>query len=308
MQIGIVGASGFLGMNLMRHLISAEVYHVHAWSRTKPENTEVPEPRNWTLCDLSDKARLAQFVSELDAIFYLAHTGTPTTKLRHWHEVQENLAALLEFLEILKSRRKKIKLIYSSSGGAIYGKSSKWVPWLETDIPQPISSYGVLKLAAEHYIRLAVLEGVCEAICLRVGNPYGDAFPHRTAQGLIDVTINRTIRGEPVNMFTPKETVRDFIYMDDLNAAWEACLKLDTAFEVINIGSGIGVSLNDALDLIARLSKSPTRIEYSPVHDVHTVDWSVLNAKKAEELLGWRPSVSLQDGIARSLQVAHLIA
>lgn len=308
MQIGIVGASGFLGMNLMRHLLSAEVYHVHAWSRSKPAHSQVPRPRSWTLSNLSDRARLAQFVADLDVVFYLAHTGTPTTKFPLWQEAEENLAALLGFLEVLKSTRKKVKLVYSSSGGAIYGKSAKRVPWVETDVPHPVSSHGVLKLAAENYIRLAVLEGVCNALCLRIGNPYGNAFPHRGVQGLIDVTIGRTARGEAVTMFSPKETVRDFIYMDDLNAAWEACLKLDAAFEVINIGSGMGVSLSEVLDLIARLSKSPAKIDYNPVHDVHVVDWSVLNPKKAEALLGWKPSVALQNGIERSLQAAHLVA
>lgn len=298
MRVGVIGGSGFLGMNILRHLAQNSLFQLSASYRFKsPTSNSLAK---WSQLDLASNENLDAFLNGLDAVIYLAHTGGPHD-VKNWEEDRsQNLQPIENLFSALRkqTRTKPIKMIYFSSGGALYGKSSSHTPWKESDHPQAVSSYGKLKKMAEDLFEKAAQEGLCECICLRVSNPYGNHFEHSKKQGIIDVAISKIKSDEPFTLYGSKDFVRDFIHMDDLMIAVELCLKHSTRFEVFNIGSGIGSSIGSILESVQNTFGKSLKIEVVPMSaGVVPVEWSVLDISKAKKILNWSPKIALSEGL-----------
>ena len=128
--------------------------------------------------------------------------------------------------------------MYFSSGGAVYAPKHDRVRYRETDVCAPLSSYGIQKLAAEHYLRLAAFRGLLTATVLRVGNAYGTLLPQHRMQGLIGVAINCVVHNRPVRVFGNPANVRDYIHLDELCNLAERVARPVEEFSIVNVGSG----------------------------------------------------------------------
>lgn len=302
MRIGVIGASGFLGSNLIRHLRMNSSYEVTAFSRTEHE-VYAGTGTKWVRTDLSEVSEVKALIDPLDVVYYLAHQGAPNSPLGWIDEVETNLRPLMTFLEAVKGRGRPLKVIYTSSGGAIYGRSASHRPWLESDPIRPLSAYGVTKLSAEQFLRIASLSGNLQISSLRISNPYGNHFPHRKNQGLIDVAVRNLLEGKVLNVFVPMENVRDYIHMDDLTGAMEKCMELTGAFDVLNLGSGTGISIRGIVDRIEGATGRKLQINHAPAAASGTdIDWSVLNIDHARKSLRWEPRYDLDSGLGEYLK------
>jgi UDP-glucose 4-epimerase len=302
MNLGIIGASGVLGSNLLRHLAMQGKHTIRCQNRSGTGST-AHLATDWMTFKLSDSLATARFLDGLDAIFYLAHKGVPGEEKSWIYEEEQNLPDFLHFLESVKIAGEKkdtpLKLIYASSGGAIYGPSASKTPWRESDSTNPAGSYGVLKLAAEHFLRVASDRGHCRALALRISNPYGNHFPHEKMQGLIDVLARKIRNNEIITISANLNTVRDYIHMDDLNRAFEASLELTSGFQIINIGSGVGRSIREVLDAFKKHSVAKTEFQLSESQNQSIINWSVLDISKAKKILNWSPTVEFSESIRR---------
>jgi UDP-glucose 4-epimerase len=300
--VGITGATGFLGDYILRRLVSTGRYDFRALSRSPANPATTPQKVVWQRGDLSSARDCDIFTRDLDAVIHFAHANTPLSSHRDWAaDALLNLAPSLNLIEAVRRQRRCLDLVFASSGGAVYGRRSHRAPFLESDPTHPQSPYGIVKLAIESYLRLAVDEGWFRVSVLRIGNPYGTLLLPERRQGLIGVAMNQVLRGEPVPIYGNPRNVRDYVHLSDVARIVERCLEPTWPFEIYNVGSGQGASTAEIVDLIEKTTRIPvSRREVPGVADADRLpSWSVLDIAKAATALGWSPQVSLSEGIER---------
>ena len=301
-QIGVTGASGFLGGYIIRYLLETERYAIRALSRSAEKLGSAPAALTWERGDLTSAHDCESFVRDVDAVVHLAHANTPLSSHRDWaSDALLNVLPTLNLIEALRRRQRRIDLVFASSGGALYGAGPAGTPYKEGDPARPTSPYGVVKLAIEHYLRLAAAEGWLRVIVLRMGNPYGRLLsPHRR-QGLIGVAMRQVLRGEPVPIYGDPRNVRDYIHLSDVAAVIERSLNPPQPFAIYNIGSGRGATTEEVLALLERIvgHTVPRQLLGEVDNADRLVRWVVLDIARAQRELGWRPAVSLEVGVER---------
>jgi UDP-glucose 4-epimerase len=208
----VIGGGGFLGVNLCRRLASSGV-RVRAFGRRCPFPQDL-EGVEWRQGDFSDTAALASAIESYEILFHLVQTNTPqSANLDMAGDVRQNVISSLALLDI--SRKLQVKRIgFVSFGGTVYGEA-KELPTPETAPTDPITAYGISKLAIEKYLALYEhLYGLSFRV-LRVANPFG---PFQTAtknQGIIAALISRGLDNENIDIWGDGSVVRDFVFVDD---------------------------------------------------------------------------------------------
>lgn len=303
MRIGITGATGFLGSYLLRHLIENHKHSLRALTRTLSLDIGIESGIvNWQQGDLQSIKVCEDFVQDLDVVIHLAHTNTPLTSNRSLpSDIMANMLPVANLLQAIKEQTHKPHFIYASSGGAVYSCMKQDGPFRETDRCIPNSSYGIQKIAAEHYLRMAAEESWLTATCLRIGNPYGILLPLERLQGLIGVVLNQLIHNKPVRIFGNLDNVRDYLHLKDLCRLFEAVLIPHKSFDIFNVGSGKGYSVEEILSLIERFSgRNILRQPTTPNAEFyHLPSWVVLDIAKAKSELGWQPQIELEHGLKK---------
>ena len=255
MRIGFAGSRGAIGSYLLPRIASRYGGSVRLFLR----NVRVGElyHDSEVLCgDLLSPKDCGRFVKGLDVIYYLAHCNTPVSSDRDQpNDALLNVVPLLNFLQAIQDEETKPHVVYFSSGGAIYGRNPERVPWRETARCQPTSSYGIQKLAAEHYLRLAAEKGHLTCTVLRVSNAYGTLLSPQRMQGLVGVAINNALHNAPVRVFGNMDNVRDYVHLQDICAIAEKAAQPKEPFTILNVGSGRGYSVNDVLNIIQDLRR-----------------------------------------------------
>jgi len=304
MLTGIVGSSGFIGAYLTRWLAAAGCTSPRLLMR----NAADLGPAGAEICqgDLQSRADCERFVEGLEVIYYLAHENTPVNSdLDQPNDVRVNLEPLLNLLQAVQRCGAKPQIVYFSSGGAVYARTGDRVPRQETDLCSPASSYGILKLAAEQYLRLAADRGYLTATVLRIGNAYGTLLPRHRMQGLIGVALNSVLKGDPVRVFGDPDNVRDYIHLADICAMVDLVSAPHATFDVFNVGSGVGYSVAEVLQAIQDCHGGPIDLEVNRCEGKWLTDWVVLDVSKARRELGWQPAVDLTSGIGAMLSAWH---
>lgn len=152
--------------------------------------------------------------------------------------------------------KRDVRLVYFSSGGAIYGESEDGKPFKESDKLNPISYYGLSKLLIEANIRFEHRVNGLRYLIMRPSNPFGPGQMTDGRQGLIATALGKIQAGHPVTVWGDGSAVRDYIYIDDLAKAACAVMRSCAINEAVNLGSGEGLSVKDVLgyinDVVAR--------------------------------------------------------
>ena len=164
-----------------------------------------------------------------------------------------------------------------------------------------MSSYGILKVTAEQYLRLAAQRGELTAAVLRVGNAYGTLLPEHRMQGFIGVALNHLLHGNPVRVFGDAGNVRDYVHLEDISAAAVRAAAPRLPFDVFNVGTGQGYSVREILEIIRDCHGAPFSIQADTACGQWLTDWVVLDCSHAREELGWSAAVDLRAGIAGML-------
>ena len=299
--IGVTGASGFLGASVLRRLTADPGARVIALTRTLSLLEVEPAPNiEWRQSDLNSYEDCRAFVSDVDVIVHLAHTNTPLTSNRSLpSDASANAGPMLTLLQAIREAGTRPRIVYASSGGAIYRQSDDGSPVAEDAQLEPFTSYGILKVAFEQYLRMAAHERWLTATVLRIGNPYGVLLPTQRLQGFIGVALHQLVSGSPVRVFGNLDNIRDYVHLDDVCRAFSSAIDEPAPFEVYNIGSGIGTSVREVIEIIGRVTGHDVRIERDELPEDATwlPRWIVLNTSKAERAFGWRAEVGLEDGI-----------
>ncbi len=292
-SILLLGGGGFIGSALRRQL-AKQGQHIHVIARTIGNSTESGITTHTG--DLGDKALLTELLAECGTVIHLASATKPGTSGRHPTLELGNLVPTLQLLEVLDSWP-ETRLVFLSSGGTVYGNPLQ-NPVVETAPSSPLSYHGAGKVAIEAFLNAFRTAGHAVTI-LRPSNAYGPEQKLNQGFGLIRTVLQHILHGSTLEIWGDGESVRDFIYVDDVVNAINVVLNAPTKSATYNVGSAAGHSLNEVLTVAQKVCGMPLHIHYRPARsmDVRAV---VLDISHIESDLNWRPSVTLEEGILRT--------
>jgi UDP-glucose 4-epimerase len=299
MRILITGGAGFIGSHVADHMLAEghEVSIVDDLSTGRREN--VPSGATFYEGDIRD-AQLDDVIAadRPDVICHHAAQMSVRVSIREPHrDASINIDGTINVLE--SARRHGVrKVIYASTGGALYGEPS-YLPCDEEHRVAPLSHYGITKHTVEHYLELyAHLYGLDYTV-LRYPNVYGPRQDPDGEAGVVAIFAGAMLQGLPVTIFGDGRQQRDFVYVADVARANVLALTRGGG-EVVNLGSGVGASV---LDIFGEIS-SITAYSLEPCHakardgEVYQI---YLTGERAAQVLGWEPVTSLSVGLRHTV-------
>ncbi len=293
----VLGGNGFIGSHLVDRLL-LEGHSVHVFDR-QPERYRKPLAGVvYHLQDFGNRAILASVLPNIDIVFHLVCTTVPKTSNEDpAFDVMSNVVETICLLEQCV-RGKVKKIVFVSSGGAVYGMPGK-VPVPEDTPERPESSYGITKLTIEKYLGLFHHLYGLEYVIVRPSNPYGERQNPEGDQGVVAVFLGKIAKGQAVEIWGDGNSVKDYIYISDLVDGLYKAAFSDTDHRVFNIGSGVGHSVNDLVRIMGTTVDRPISVEYGPrgKFDVTRITLDITRAKKE---LGWEPWIPLDEGLGRT--------
>jgi len=292
-HIVIIGGNGFIGDEAVRQALTAG-YRVTSVGRSMTPGVEYPGLFDYLPGGLGALIGESEVLRTAQAVWYLASSTVPAQAAADPRvDAQDNLLPLISLLEEMR-RIGQTRLLYLSSGGAIYGPPQQ-LPIPETHPLRPASAYGATKVAAETYIRLYEDLYGLRPVIIRPANPYGPGQQKLGVLGAVTTFVNAALTQTPVTLWGDGSVVRDFVHVRDLVRMMLATLERPVT-GAFNCGFGEGMSLNDLLHLIetATATRIVRKMQPARPFDPHKV---VLNITKARVELGWVPEISLVQGI-----------
>ena len=282
MNILIIGGNGFIGTHLADTLLS----HNHKVRILDVEKEKFREPNkaiDYRISSLFNSFDLYESMMGIDVVFHLASTTVPSTSgINYSVDVQNNVISTINIIDCA-IRQKIRKLVYFSSGGAIYGIPES-LPIKEEDPKKPISSYGIIKYTNEMYVELLCRQNNLDYLIVRPSNPYGPRQGHFIAQGVISTFLRQSIGNDPFNVFGDGNGKKDYIYIQDLVDAILGLLDRD-ALGIYNIGSGCGYSVNEIIGVIDRVTGKKNEVVRTPGKKYDVQNY-LLDTAKVEATLG----------------------
>lgn len=290
----VLGAGGFIGTNLCLTLRQGGAT-ISAVGRRPADWPAALADVRWHEADFTDAAGMAGIVARDDIVVHLLGGSAPAeSNADPVADVEASLLPSLRLIDACADAGVK-RMIFLSSGGTVYGPSNA-ERLAEDDPTNPISAYGINKLAVEKYLGLyRHLHGL-NAIVLRVANPYGP-YQRRRAQGVVGAALHKALAGTPIEIWGDGSVVRDYLHIDDVVAAILLAAKHHGSNWVFNIGSGQGRSIGEVVADVCAVTGTPlTSVIYSPGR-LADVPRNVLECSRAAQELGWRPRVAWMDGL-----------
>ena len=300
----VLGGGGFLGLNLCRRLGIIRLSSPCVRPQLPIQGSTIDHVE-WYHGDFSDTVALAAAIETHEIVFHLIHATTPqSANLDMVGDLRQNVAASLALFDICRNSGVE-QIIYMSSGGTIYGPSTQ-IPTSETAPTEPITAYGVGKLAIEKYFALyAHLYGLDYRI-LRVANPFGPFQIPLKNQGVIAALISRALRNETIEIWGDGSVVRDYVYVGDVVTALECAMFDQSDFHIFNIGSGQGRSLLQIIGDVQSLLNIELKLEWKLGRSVD-VPVSILSIERARTVLGWVPTTSFESGLQKTVDWWRLL-
>jgi UDP-glucose 4-epimerase len=218
-----------------------------------------------------------------DRVFHFASSIIPAISSENIRQdIESNLLPTIGLMEMMKKHQVS-KLLYLSTGGAVYGNvNQEKVP---EDYPcKPISSYGIIKLAVEHYIELYAKLYQIDYLILRLSNPFGE-FHRSPKQGVINIAVRKALKGEVMTVWGDGSQAKDYIYAADIGQAIDGLIKSGVKNETINVGSGESLTLNEIIKRIqAKLPAFQVEYKDAKLTDVHQI---CLDTTKLAAKINW---------------------
>lgn len=300
-KILITGGLGFLGSHLTPAFerLGSPVRILDRNEARSNSGAPVGETREFVRGDYRDPDLVKAACQGADCLVHLAWSSVPgTAEADSSVDLQDNVVSSARLFDMAAQAGVET-ILFASSGGTVYGPSSQ--PSRETDLPAPISAYGVAKLAVEHYLRLCCSRYGIRGLALRFANPYGRiAGGLERAQGAIEIFMKRLLLGLPLPVWGNGGTVRDFFYIEDLVSAVRLLLLREAhGFEIFNVGSGEGHSLGAVLRQLESVSGMRPNLQTLPARKFD-VPYNVLDPSRLKEATGWRPEVGLEAGMRQT--------
>lgn len=301
MNVLVTGGAGFIGAHVARRYVEAGHAVAVVDDLSTGRRDRVPPSVRFYQVDIRSRELADVFATERpEAVsHHAAQAAVRRSVAEPIFDASVNILGTLNLLEC--ARRIGVRrLIFASSGGAIYGDTTR-VPTREEHPTEPASPYGVSKLAAERYIDCFGRLSGASTLALRYANVYGPGQNTLGEAGVVAIFCHRLLHGEPVVVNGAGTQTRDYVYVDDVAEANLAALDRPEVRGALNIATGVETSV---LELWARLQEAAglTGLARHGPAKPGEQGRSVLDASRARERLGWVPRVSLDEGLRRTVE------
>lgn len=297
MRVAVLGASGFIGKNLTQSLI-LDGHEVTSFVREKYSTPGFDLGRQVSF-DFSSLSEISETLNSFDSVVHLVSSTNPA-KSAHGPraDAQENLLSSLDLMEILKDNA-SVRLVFVSSGGAVYG-IPEVVPISESHSTNPVSFYGVSKLAIEKYLHVYSTSSKLNYVVLRLSNPYGPGQINTKGQGLVPTIIESALLGKELSVWGDGTNVRDYIYVDDAVDALKKAILHEGRGSLFNIGSGQGASIMQIVSQVEEITGKPVALAFQRARAFDS-PVNVLDVSLAKDFLSWIPTTGLREGLGKTV-------
>jgi len=286
-NILFIGGAGFIGSNLISTFVDNPKYKIYVYEPAMANLSRLDKYENKLIIlrgGLSDSDLLSAVLNEhhIDIVVHLVSTLIPGSRYEDYKKEFESVIFPTIMLMKLCAER-KTKFVYFSSGGTIYGNDINSA-FNESDPLAPISYYGLSKQIIENSILFENRVENLNYLIVRPSNPYGPGQMLYANQGLIAVMIGKILAQEEIVIWGDGNSVRDYIYIDDLVDAFYQLINNDVINEVVNVGSGEGMSVNNVIDHLKQAVGREIDVRYENSRSVD-VARMVLDISKLNTLI-----------------------
>lgn len=296
----IFGGNGFIGSHLAQRL-AENGYEVQVFDNFKgdlPKRNNLDNNIKYIKGDFFNLNAVENALEDVDYVFHYISTTNPATAIENpIYDIESNIIGSVKLFQAC-IKKNVDKIIFSSSGGTIYGDPSA-VPVKETDPCNPVNPYAIGKLTIEKYLQyFNYLYGIDYKI-LRYSNPYGEGQSPQGKQGVIPIFLNRIKNNDHPAIYGDGSAIRDYIYIEDTIDATLEIIRKDTNFNIFNVGSGVGISIKDLIDIMSEVigkKVQPDYIESSPTY----IPKIILDISRLTQETGWKPTRNIHQGIERT--------
>jgi UDP-glucose 4-epimerase len=291
MRAVVTGGAGFIGSNVVDALLARgdEVHVLDDLSKGKREN--VADAAELHVADIRSPDE-AFDAAEPEVVFHLAAQADVRVSVdRPDFDADVNVLGTLRIIEA--ARRHGAKIVFASTGGAIYGECDGPAP--ETAERRPLAPYGTSKLCGEEYLATWNRLYGTSHVALRFGNVYGPRQEPHGEAGVVAIFMGLLLAGGTPKIYGDGKQTRDYVFVGDVVDAVLRAAGHDGG-GVFNVGTGIETSVVGLYEAIAAV----TGVEREPEHvepRLGELQRSVLDPSAAERALGWRPQTSLAEGL-----------
>ncbi|HLL06084.1 MAG TPA: NAD-dependent epimerase/dehydratase family protein [Myxococcaceae bacterium] len=300
MKVLVTGGAGFIGSHVCDQFVRAghEVIALDNLSSGKKENLD-PRVRLAVLDIRSPEAAELIRSEKPHAICHLAAQMDVRRSVEDPRfDAEANILGMLNLLEAARVSGVK-KVIFSSTGGAIYGEQDVF-PAPESHATRPVSPYGVSKASGELYLGYYRAQYGLQYVALRYANVYGPRQnPHGEA-GVVAIFAQRLVAGSPCTIYGDGGQTRDFVFGPDVARANLLAFEKDYV-GAVNIGTGIETDINRLFTLLAQAAGSNTQVTHAPGKPGEQRR-SCIDASLARKVLGWEPTVGIADGLRQTVE------
>ena len=304
----ITGGAGFIGSHVAERFLSEgwEVHIVDNLVTGKRDN--LPGGATFHQLDIRD-ALAADLIAGIrpEVLVHLAaQMDVRKSVANPVFDAETNIVGTVNLLEAIRNDSPKTRVVFSSTGGAIYGDRTT-PPNAETFAKNPESPYAIAKLAVEHYLAYYGRVHGLESVVLRYGNVYGPRQDPHGEAGVVAIFCGRILDRQPVTVFGDGKQTRDYIYVSDVvDVTWRAATRFIPPAELLdsrafNVGTGVATDVLRLADVLSTAAGVSTPITHAPERPGEQRT-SYLDVRKAENHLDWRPTTSLEDGLTRSFE------
>jgi UDP-glucose 4-epimerase len=219
-------------------------------------------------------------------------------------DASANIIGSLNLLEAARHAGQRPRVVFSSTGGAVYGDAST-PPSPEESPKDPESPYGISKLSVEYYLAYYARTHGLDTVALRYANVYGPRQDPHGEAGVVAIFCQRLLDSRPITVYGNGRQTRDYVFVTDVaranvlasTADLPPVKRLDD--RAINIGTSIETSVLDLAESLQRAAKVNVPIEFAPKRDGEQRRSAIKN-DKAARLLGWKPKVNVEEGLAET--------
>lgn len=303
MKVLVTGGAGFIGSHIVDLYIAAghDVSIVdNLWEKGGGKEANINPKAHFYHADITDQASLDGVFDEVrpEVVNHQAAQASVAISTKNPQlDAQVNVLGLLNVLTNC-SRVGTRKIIFASSG-ATYG-TPEHLPIDEETVQRPESPYGITKMVAEHYLRYWQEANGLHYTMLRYGNVFGPRQDPNGEAGVIAIFAKQFLAHEPVRIDWDGEQEKDYVYVADIAHANLLALEHD-ANAIFCLGTGKGTSVNEIYRVLASIIGYKAEIVHTPKRP-GDIRLAYFNCNKAQQVLGWKPEVSLEEGIRATVE------
>lgn len=298
-KILITGGAGFIASTLADKIIEkgCEVVIIDNLSAGSKKNLN--KKARFYRTDIQDKKISDIFVKEKpDAVFhYAAQVNVRDSVSNPINDAKINILGSLNILENCKKHNVK-KIIFSSSGGAIYGETDVF-PTNENCKEVPLSPYAIAKLSVEKYLNYYYKSFGLEFVALRFANVYGPRQNSKGEAGVIAIFSDKMIAGQQVVINGSGKQTRDFVFVDDIADASILALEKNE-IGIFNLGTSVEADINTVFLKLKEILNSDCKEIHGPAQPGES-ERSCLDYSKAKETFSWEPKCNLDQGLKKTI-------